>query len=96
MEFAWQQSRQEALYVEQESCRIFGYILWREENRLKIEAHYCGPLNSGSLVSQVLLGYFANETVAKKSVENYAAQAQSMTEKAAPSSEEKASKKLTV
>lgn len=72
MEFSWQQSRSEALYVEQESKQIYGFIAWKDDNRMKIEAHYCGPTAGGAPTCQCPLGFFADEKVAKSAVEKQA------------------------
>jgi hypothetical protein len=72
--YRWQQSRGEALYVDEATNRIVGYVFWKEDNRLNIEAHYCGPIPDGPQVHQMALGRFANEQAAKSAVEEYATQ----------------------
>jgi hypothetical protein len=71
MEFAWQQSRTEALYVELESKQIWGYITWKDDNRLNLEAVYCGPYRTGDYKS---IGRFFGESDAKSAVERYCAE----------------------
>ena len=66
MEFVWQQSRGEALYVEQEEKRIYGFIFWRDGNRLNIGAM---GISSKAAHEFIPLGKFIDEKAAKVAVE---------------------------
>jgi hypothetical protein len=64
--YRWQQSRGEALYVDEATNRIVGFICWKDENRLRIEAH---GINTKAAKEFATLGAFANEQAAKAAVE---------------------------
>jgi hypothetical protein len=64
--YRWQQSRGEALYVDDATDRILGYIGWENENRLKIDAH---GISSKGAKEFAPLGMFATEQAAKAAVE---------------------------
>ena len=71
MEFNWQQSRGEALYVDGVSKRIFGFIHWKDDNRLNIDAMALS--NSGPNAQFVAVGKYTDEQKAKEAVEAHVA-----------------------
>lgn len=70
MKFYWQQSRSEALYVEETNKQVYGKISWEDVNRLCIEAQYCGPSKDGKKAHiEIPLGIWCGEAPAKQAVE---------------------------
>lgn len=64
--YHWQQSRGECLYIEDATNKILGFVMWSDDNRLKIYAH---GVNTKAGKEFAPLGAFSIESAAKAAVE---------------------------